>query len=77
MNYIVMIADHDYGNISLIHNGNRYDIEVYISGWGVKKRETFTDYNEAETRYLEMCKNSHIEPVKVEHDPWVLMTNVD
>ena len=77
MTYTIYIANHDYGTLSLDKKGNRYVIEAYIGGWGVSTKKTFTDYDEAEKRYFEMCKNSHITPVKVEHDEYAMMTNVD
>ena len=68
MDYTIMIAEGDYGYIVLDKVGNKYVAYTYISGYGTTHEETFDRYEDAETRYLEMCKNSNLTPTTVEHD---------
>ena len=68
MNYTLMIASHDYGCIGLDKCGNKYHVYAYIGGYGCTTLETYSTYDEAEMRFFEMCKNSHVTPHKVEHD---------
>lgn len=68
MHYTLMIASHDYGCLGLDKRGNEYVAYAYISGYGTTHEERFDNYDMAEKRFLAMCENSHVTPIKVEHD---------
>lgn len=77
MEYTLKIAEDDYSALSLEKSGNKYLITVYVFGYKMTYKKEFSTYDEANKRYLEMCENSHVEPITIKHDPWELLVNAN
>ena len=71
MIYAIKYAKIGLATLWLDQSGNKYVVSMFdMKTNETRLREEFERFDDADKRFLALCKKIGIEPVNVEHDPY-------